>query len=174
MISRRKREHPAALLIRRKLGKRVVGAAELERAHALQVLALEEHVGAGELVDLARSHDRGAARVRFDALVRCSDVVVGDHFQLQCFNAAAATSSPHSWRKWPPFSTRYGSGHPRIHFRSSVMTGKPSTGSLTPIAMKLSPFQASLNHCLALRAMSAPGSSRRSATSCGKRRAPAL
>jgi len=55
--------------------------------------------------------------IAFDALVRLCYVVVRDH--------AFITSSPHSWRKWPPFSTRYGSRHPRIHFLSSVMTGRP-------------------------------------------------
>ncbi len=53
---------------------RVVGAAKLERSHALEVLALEEHLCAGALVDRARSHHGCAVRVAGEPLRGGGDV----------------------------------------------------------------------------------------------------
>ena len=50
----------AAAFVGREARERVVGAAELEGAAALEVLALEEHLGAGAGVDGARRGDRCA------------------------------------------------------------------------------------------------------------------
>ena len=54
-------------LLRSELRDRIVGAAELERADPLQVLALEEKFGAGECVERARAQCRRHLRVRGDA-----------------------------------------------------------------------------------------------------------
>ena len=53
----------------------VGGAADLERAAALQVLALEEHAHAGLGVETRRSHHRRAARQRPDAFRRRAHIV---------------------------------------------------------------------------------------------------
>jgi hypothetical protein len=55
---RRERDDAGTALLGRKLHQRVVGAAELERAHALHVLALEKDLGAEGLVDGARRQHR--------------------------------------------------------------------------------------------------------------------
>src|SRR5205814_6625473 len=122
----------------------------LERTHALQVLALEEELGADELIGARGGEYRCAPRRALDALVRRGYVFVRDH--------ACITSSPHSCRKWPPFSITTGSGQPRIQLRRSVITGGPSTGSLEPTAMKVSPFHEVDNQSRALRDIAAPGS----------------
>jgi hypothetical protein len=68
MIPRRKRHHASLALLRRELGQRVIAAAEFERAHALHVLALEEHLGAQLFIDGARGLDRRRMRHAGDAL----------------------------------------------------------------------------------------------------------
>ena len=60
----------------------VAGAAHLEGAGLLQVLALEEELGAGELVDEARGQDRRAVDVGPDALVRGQHVVLGRDVEI--------------------------------------------------------------------------------------------
>ena len=63
MVARRERGHSAPPLVaRRRLRDRSVGAAELERAGALQVLRLQQHVRAGERIQLARAQHRRAHR----------------------------------------------------------------------------------------------------------------
>ena len=62
VVAGRKREDAAAPLVSGEARQRVVGAAELEGAGALQVFALEEHAGAGSLVDAARGDDRRPVR----------------------------------------------------------------------------------------------------------------
>ena len=47
MVARRERDHTRLALRRRELRQRVVRAAKLERAHALEGLGLEEQFGAG-------------------------------------------------------------------------------------------------------------------------------
>ncbi len=54
--------HAAAQLFRAQPGNRVVGAAELERPHPLEVLALDEDFGADKLVQRAGGDHRGAVR----------------------------------------------------------------------------------------------------------------
>src|SRR5437764_3997443 len=151
MVAGRTCEHAPLALLSRELRQRVVRPAELERAHALQVLALEEELGAEELVGARGREHRRPARSALDALVRRGYVFVRDH--------ACITSSPHSCRKWPPFSMTAGSGQPRIQPRSSFITGGPSTGSCAPTAMKVSPFHEVDNQSRALRDIAAPGSS---------------
>jgi hypothetical protein len=75
VIARRIGDDAAALLVVRELGEGVVRAAELERAHALEVLALEEHLRAGERVHRARGERRRPVRAFADALVRAREVV---------------------------------------------------------------------------------------------------
>ena len=60
VVAGRKGDDAAAALVGREARQRVVGAAELEGAGALQVLALEEQLGAGPRVDRARGGDRRA------------------------------------------------------------------------------------------------------------------
>ena len=62
VVAGRKRQDAAAPLVGGEPRQRVVGAAELEGAGALQVLALEEDARAGALVDAARGDDRRAVR----------------------------------------------------------------------------------------------------------------
>ena len=53
VVPRRVRHHAVAACLVRQRADRVPGAAELERAHALQVLALQEHARAAGVVELA-------------------------------------------------------------------------------------------------------------------------
>ncbi len=76
-------DHAAPLLLGRQAGERVVGAAELERAAALQVLAFEKHAGAGALIDGARSQHRRAMGYAGERVRRCGDVVVCDWQRLR-------------------------------------------------------------------------------------------
>ena len=101
VVAGRERHHAALLSSSLQQGKRVVGAPELESAHALEVLALEEHACAGERVDRARGEHRRALRLPLDALVRGGYVCERNH---------VATSSPHSCRKCPPLGITSGSG----------------------------------------------------------------
>ena len=73
MVARGKRDHagPALAFIKAREG--VEGAAELEGAHALQVLALEEHLGAEFGVHRARGHYRRAVGVASEALAARED-----------------------------------------------------------------------------------------------------
>src|SRR5438309_2255579 len=71
-------DHAAATRGVVELGERVVRAAELKRAHALQVLALEEGLRAGELVEEPRGGDRRAMGDAFEAPRRGLDVAVRD------------------------------------------------------------------------------------------------
>jgi len=75
MIARRKRNDAAAALFRIETRQRVECAAELERTHALQVLALEEHLRAERVVDRARRHHGRAVRVAGDSRRRGGNVV---------------------------------------------------------------------------------------------------
>ena len=58
MIAGREGHHAAGALVHRDRRQLVVGAAELERAGALQGLGLEEHARAGERVEHRRRHQR--------------------------------------------------------------------------------------------------------------------
>ena len=58
--------------------------------------------------------------------------------------------------------------------RKAFITGGPSTGSVAPIAMKLSPFHEFVHQSRALREIAAPGASGRSGTRFGNARAPAF
>ena len=60
VIARGKRHHAARALRRRDGGELVVGAAELERARALQGLGLEEHARAGQRIEHRRGQQRRA------------------------------------------------------------------------------------------------------------------
>ncbi len=77
VVARRERDHAAPPRLVRELRERVVGAAELERAHALQVLALEEQRCAGPRVRRARGQDRRAVGDARQPLRGGGDVVVG-------------------------------------------------------------------------------------------------
>ena len=62
VVAGREGDDAAAAFVGREARQGVVGAAELEGARALQVLALEEHLGAGARVHGARRDDRRAMR----------------------------------------------------------------------------------------------------------------
>ena len=68
---------PRPALVGGEARERVVGAAELEGAGALQVLALEEHAWRRSCVDRARRDDGRAVRDAGDLLGRALDVVEG-------------------------------------------------------------------------------------------------
>ena len=70
VVARGKRHDATGTLAHGRGGKLVVGAAELERAHALQVLGLEEDLRAEQGVERGRGQHRRAVRERGDALVR--------------------------------------------------------------------------------------------------------
>ena len=78
MVARREGDHAAGTLLRRELRDRVVGAADLEGADALLVLALEEELRAGQRVSRARAQHRRAVSHAGNALVGAGDVVEGD------------------------------------------------------------------------------------------------
>jgi hypothetical protein len=101
VISRRIGEHPALSILGRQPRHRVIGAPELERAHPLEVLALEEHLRAGALVHGARSHHRRAMRVAGNPLGGVGDVGVADSemagaraFIPDSFTSSARNSTP--------------------------------------------------------------------------------
>src|SRR6185503_20749306 len=81
---------------RRELRDRVVGAAELERAHALEVLALEEEARARHRVRGGRGQDRRPAGRAGDALVRGGDVGEGDREVVHTVNRRTASWSSSS------------------------------------------------------------------------------
>ena len=62
VIARRKGDDAASCVSGREPGQCIVGAAEFEGAAALKVLALEEQVGAGAIVEETRGGDRGPMR----------------------------------------------------------------------------------------------------------------
>src|SRR5262249_56869183 len=62
VVAGREGDNAAGALVGRQARQRVVGAAELECAGALEVLALEEQLGAGPRVDGARRDDRRGVR----------------------------------------------------------------------------------------------------------------
>jgi hypothetical protein len=62
VIARREGDDASTSSVGIEARQRVVGAAELEGAAALQVLALEEHRRAGLRVDCARGRDRCLVR----------------------------------------------------------------------------------------------------------------
>ena len=62
VIAGGERQHAAFPLVGGEARERVIGAAELEGAGALEVLALEEELGAGEGVERSRGRDRRAMR----------------------------------------------------------------------------------------------------------------
>ena len=66
MVAGRERDDTVAALLRVEARQRVERAAELECAHALQVLALEEHLRAECFVDRPRRHHRRAVRMAFE------------------------------------------------------------------------------------------------------------
>jgi hypothetical protein len=78
MVARRERDDATRALIGVELRDRVVCAAELERADALLVLALEVQRRAALRIGGARRVDRRAVRNAGQARVRGGDVVVGD------------------------------------------------------------------------------------------------
>jgi hypothetical protein len=59
MITRRVRQHACFALFRVEMRNRVVGAAKLERAHALKVFALEEYRRARAFIERARRQNGG-------------------------------------------------------------------------------------------------------------------
>src|SRR5262249_45025393 len=76
-------------------GHRVVRPAELERAHPLQVLGLQQHpAGAGGLVQQATGDDRRAVRDALEPPRRCLDVVERDHAPPPAASRAATHPSP--------------------------------------------------------------------------------
>jgi hypothetical protein len=77
MVARGKGHHAGLALRGAEARQGVEGAPELEGAHALQVLALEEDAGAQRLVQRARGEHRSAVGVALDAPGRCGHVVVG-------------------------------------------------------------------------------------------------
>ena len=78
MVSRRVREHAPRALLGRETGERVVGAAELEGARPLEVLAFEEDVRTRALVDRGGGVDGRSMRDPAEALRRRGDVLMGD------------------------------------------------------------------------------------------------
>jgi hypothetical protein len=77
VVPARMRRHALLRHLVRQAEHRVRGAAHLEGAGLLEVLALEEQLGPGELVEVARGQDRRAVDMGLDPLVRGDDVVVG-------------------------------------------------------------------------------------------------
>jgi len=73
VIAGRKRDDAAPLLFVSQRLNLVRRAANLERARALQVLAFEEHLLAGDFIELARRDYRRAMNARGDALARRMD-----------------------------------------------------------------------------------------------------
>jgi hypothetical protein len=77
VVARRKGDHATCALRRIELRERVEGAAELERAHALEVLALEEKLRIPALVGGGRLQHRGAVGMPLEPRGRGDHIVVG-------------------------------------------------------------------------------------------------
>ena len=113
VVAGREGDDAAAALVGGEARERVVGAAELEGAGALQVLALEEQVGAGARVDGARGRDRRpwatpaiCARGALDVGERWQDEV-GEPVPTRSFQLAArALRRPCEWRSAPAMCER--------------------------------------------------------------------
>ncbi len=78
MIARREGDDTGLALLGCELRQRVVRAAELEGAHALEVLALEEQLGAGQRIRRGRREDGRPVDLALQAGVGGDDIVVGD------------------------------------------------------------------------------------------------
>ena len=81
VVARRVREHAARALLRAEPRHGVVGAAELEGAHPLQVLALQEETRPEPLVERARRRDGRAVRDPLEALCGGLNVLEAHHVQ---------------------------------------------------------------------------------------------
>jgi len=79
VVARRPGAHAARALGRAQARDRVVGAAELEGAAALQVLGFEEHRRAGARIERARGDDRGLVRDAVEPARRGADAVKVKH-----------------------------------------------------------------------------------------------
>src|SRR5262249_9366220 len=92
--ARRERDDAFSPFVLREPRQRVVGAAELEGAAALQVLAFEEHLRACSRIDGSRRDDRRAVRHARDLMRSGVDVGVG--WQSECrhgyFNFPSSSS----------------------------------------------------------------------------------
>ena len=77
MIARRERDHARLALGRRQVGHRVVAAAKLEGPDALEILALEEHLGAKPRIDGLRSQHRAAVGRCTQGGAGLDDILVG-------------------------------------------------------------------------------------------------
>src|SRR6185369_10869083 len=77
VIAGGKRDHPCLALRRAEFRQRVVSAAKLESSHALQVLALEKHVGLQLAVGGGGTQHRRQVRLAVQAPRRGGNVVVG-------------------------------------------------------------------------------------------------
>jgi hemerythrin superfamily protein len=81
MIARRECDHARCALRGRELRQRVEGAAELERAHSLQVLALEIHLRVQQAIGGGGAQNRRAVRLALKAAGGGSDVVVSGELE---------------------------------------------------------------------------------------------
>ena len=78
MVAGRERDHAAGLLFRGELRDGVVGATELERPHALEVLAFEEQLGAGQRIGRRRSQHRGLVGDATDVFMGSDNIGKGN------------------------------------------------------------------------------------------------
>ncbi len=125
MVAGGEGQHAALALGGVQLHQGVVGAAELEGPHALEVLALEEELGAQGLVGGARAQHGGAVGDARQAPGRGGDVVVGGRGRGMRFHGASSRSVcgvrkglPHH-RPGRPFSASTGSGRRSPPIRSA-------------------------------------------------------
>ena len=78
MVAGARRDHPAGLLLVGEPGHPGVGAADLERPGALEVLALEEDLGADAVGERPAVLERGGADDAAEQVLRSAHVVEGD------------------------------------------------------------------------------------------------
>src|SRR2546428_210112 len=94
VIAGREGHHTALRVGGRQTRERVIGSAKLERATALEVLALEEEMRAGAVVDQARGGHRRAMRDAGDLRRRALDVSGrGPRCHLWCPASAGPTGA---------------------------------------------------------------------------------
>ena len=79
VVARRMGDDPARPLLVAQPADRVVRAAKLECAHALQVLALEKQLRPADVIEQPRRGDRGAVGDAGDALGSGQDIIECDH-----------------------------------------------------------------------------------------------
>src|SRR6185436_9055323 len=137
-----RREDAAAALLRRQLRDRVVRAADLERARALQVLGLEQNRASRETRQGFRGVHGRHARDAVQAFLRGADVVDrgtlahGARSPVTASTTAATAVTGSTSRRWTPSTSARTSSCSRIASRTSRLTRATASASTSPLRLR--------------------------------------